>query len=549
MNSVAMEIVNQSKTDSLLANNTVLVNQYVENSLFQNEADDSDVHRLLLQYSSPTDQLKALGPSLSRNRDTSPLPSNKGGKRSRGGSRKSNNSGENHNISKVKTELDTPSDCLNELDIEMTSNEKVNGYLSHLNQSQSKSKSAYGSQLDSVVKRITQSHSSSVTQSHSTGSNHAHSGAAKRKPAFLNKVHAQPKGDAAVFDNYTSPYSPATTSTSVMYDSSPLSALYRQTASVNFTPPNPSFNYLFDIGSPAQIPIHPNFYTKQQHQGTIPGTHSEPRKRLLNEVTPDIVMDLKRKKTSNNTFSDSQQSDSSKDTDRNKTEVCSVENRANHKTNLQDDFDTMKVPVKILDKSVNFLNIPQPEKQDKDNHSKDNTSKDRKDNETAVADDGHNTENEGADTVQRNFTDRTEQNTDNNQADNQNETHLSGKSAEGNENDIKESTDTLPNEAEEMVVENDTETSRKLQANSESTKDNTMSTDHHTKDNKIVDSDNEQMSDSSKQNTSQHETDKVCSNDSNVDKPLSKEEMEVFKSLYARFVKYHFAQMQFPDTK
>ena len=40
---------------------------------------------------------------------------------------------------------------------------------------------------------------------------------------------------------------------------------------------------------------------------------------------------------------------------------------------------------------------------------------------------------------------------------------------------------------------------------------------------------------------------KIMSHD--IDKPLSKDEMKLFKALYARFVKFHFAQMQFPDIK
>ena len=522
MNNVAMEIVNQSKTDSLLANNSALVNQYVENSLLKTDSDDSDVHRLLLEYSS----LSALDSSLSKHRDTSPLPGKRGGKRSREGSHTSNNSSENYNIPRVKKEFDKPARSINDLDKELTSNEKVNGYLSHLNESQSTSKGAYGSQLDSVVKRITQSHSSGTTPSHSTGSNHTQSGAAKRKPAFLNKVLAEPKGDATAFDNYAAPFcSPTTTATSMRYDSSPLSALYRQTASVNFTPPNASFNYLFDLGSPAQIPTQPNFYMKPQFQDMMHATPSEHRKRLINEVTPDLVMDLKRKKTSDKAFSDSQQSDSSKDS--------KTENSASNKTSRNDDTDTMKVPVKVLDKSEDSLCVPKSETKDMNDHSKDNSAKHRMEDEVDMADDVRNTDIEGADTVQE--VTRTEQKNDFSEAANVNKTRKSA------------------NETEEIVVENQEEICDNLPANSEFIKDceesDKVSNNQPLKVNETTDDENKPMSDSSKQTKDEHETEKVGSNNSDIDKPLSKEEMELFKSLYARFVKYHFAQMQFPDTK
>ena len=511
MNSVAMEIVNQSKTDSLLANNSALVSQYVENSLLKTEADESDVHRLLLEYSS----LGALGSSLGKHRETSPLPGKRGSKRSREGSHTSNNSGENCNTSKVKTEFDKPDRPLNDIDKEMTSNEKVNGYLSHLNENQSTSKSGYGRQLDSVVKRIAQSQSSGgIAPSHAAGSNHTQTGAAKRKPAFLNKVLAEPKGDASTFDNYTAPFgSPTTTAASVKYDSSPLSALYRQTASVNFTPPNASFNYLFDLGSPAQLPMQPNFYTRPQFQGTVHATLNEPKKRLINDVASDLAMDLKRRKTSD-TFSESQQSGSIEENNQDRTDDV-----ASDKVTQNDVSVSMKVPVKVLEDTCN---IPKPEMREKEDFPEDNSAN------VSTEDEVHTlkTSKEDADTVQDDV-------------------------SAGQQNALTKSVKV--NETKDMDKEKK-DRSDNSSPNSDSSKDcagvDEVLSNQTVKISEQTGGENETpVSESSKQTNDELKTDKVSSNNSDIDKPLSKEEMDLFKSLYARFVKYHFAQMQFPDTK
>ena len=516
MDSVAMEIVNQSKSDSFLANDSALVNQYVENSLGKNEADDNDVHKLLLQYQTETFQQNFSKSSGREKSDAALLLENvdKTGN--------DNKSTEDRVCANIKTEVEQSSP-LDEINREMTADEKVNGYLNHL--SRSRSKTACGGQIDSVVKRITK------TQS----------GAAKRKPAFLNKVLTQTQGNVSTPDKYSSPYpNPLVTQSSMLYDSSPLSALYRQTASVNFTPPNPSFNYLFDIGSPAHLANRgTDGYSRRS--GTFGIVGSESVKRPCSEVLGDMCLDLKRHKGESLARSDMDEADkrdSKKDSVvTESSDKCSKEIEHDKKENssFKDNRnstvkDNTKLSVSLegsngdnTDREINDTNKDKlalnatlhinpertcpPNKQSKDtNEIKVDECETRLDTLSTRSSE-HGTEISGADVKSTHL--------DNDSAVRSNDNDYSGASLEREESYLSEKNNL-------HVSNNESDIDKKYFK--------------------------EHQKDTKNENTTDSETLKNYPGH-DIDKPLSKDEMNLFKSLYARFVKYHFAQMQFPEIK
>ena len=551
MNSVAMEIVNQSKTDSFLANNSALVNQYVENSLFKNVTDDSDVHKMLLEYSASSDRKEEGNVPPSSFDATS------------NGSHKTDKSAEKSMITKVKTEADNSS-SLNEISREMTSNEKVNGYLNHLNQSNTTP--AYGSQLDSVVKRISQ----------------PQSGAAKRKPAFLNKVLAQPKGPAN--EKYPSPYSsPIAAPSNVLYDSSPLSALYRQTASVNFTPPNPSFNYLFDIGS-AHLPGRDSDLLHSRRSEIIDGSHSEPKKRSHADSIGGWVPDFKRKKTMEHTINaitEVQTVNAKTVSGSAKPDGHSIEELSHNKSDnsLAKQVTTKRLifeenkGLDYIDSDVAISAIQQV-----------NTTKQclgNKENSNAIEENAHELKEGGNDnSLNINLHKEDMFHDVNDKSSSETVNKKEGKTSAPTNNeamiqnakvttDPEKTSDRLcSKQPKECDSYSENKSDKSVNQTETANKELTLSNDRLTKvQTNVIDKDFKETEDdtpiekdkkNSYQNESDTEKDRVNNESLNsvkkvdgadTDRPLSKNEMELFKSLYARFVKYHFAQMQFPEIK
>ena len=507
MDSVAMEIVNQSKSDGFLANNTAVVNQYLDNSLTKSEEGINDIHKMLLQY--PTDQFQQnVSNSIAVPRSESALISEILGKSDSG-----NRAIDNRVGTKIKREVESPSP-LDKINREMTSDEKVNGYLNHLNQSLSKS--------------------TNVTQLDSGGKRKAQTGAAKRKPAFLNKVLPQSQGSLGTPERYTSPYSdPVVTQKNTFNDSSPLSALYRQTASVNFSPPNPSFNYLFDISSPSNLTTRDsNLYGKRLYSPT----GSESTKRQSSEVFGELCSDMKRFKADLAAGNDAFQNDKSDSTQNMVTKESSdkeIDKIADQDTR-ENSTNKEEIKQNGLPKGGNF---------DDANRALNYTDKTKHTLNGSIAKEMCSTSEPKEDTNELKV--------------NMDTTNREAISTKVSENVTGSTTTAIKFAATDDDSAMRTDENEEFSVNNESLISNTNGLDLSVDQDKNCKRGNDKFvadtGDIDNELSSTYNTDneslrnKIMSHD--IDKPLSKDEMKLFKALYARFVKFHFAQMQFPDIK